>query len=289
MDFIKLVDSVQSTKGYSDSEMAKLTGINEYTYYGLKKYRLYLSKVAYFSISSVLGLPIEKDSEIENILEENKKIVGSPESNLSIAAECVDPDYLEKMEKELARVKKTLDTVDEKNKVITAQYAEIEKLRKEIEQGWTDLNQKIQEAYSNGVREGAAKIEIMRASANQKMIMDLNEEYTDKIDKLEKALYRVEKQYCELYKVVNNYNHTSFGSGIDLTNFEKPLALIKEEIGMVITEDMLLQILLCHINMGMSIDEIMTEVDVSRKDLEWVLKNYKLVKEKDRYRVEKQV
>ena len=58
---------------------------------------------------------------------------------------------------------------------------------------------------------------------------------------------------------------------------------------MVITEDMLLQILLCHTNMGMSIDEIMTEVDVSRKDLEWVLKNYKLVKEKDRYRVEKQV
>ena len=288
MDFIKLIDSVQSNKGYSDADMAKLTGISEYSYYSLKKYRIYLSKVAYFSISSVLGLPIVNDSEIESILEENREIVGTPESNLNIAAECVNPEYLEKMENELARVKKTLDTIDEKNKVITAQYSEIANLRKEIEQGWTDLNQKIQEAYSNGVREGAAKIEIMRASAHQKMIMDLNEEYTDKIDKLEKALYKAEKQYFELYKLVYNYNHTSFGSGVDLSNFEKPLALIKEEIGMVVTEDMILQILLCHTNMGMSVEEIMEEVSISRKDLEWVLKNYKLVKEKDKYSIEKQ-
>ena len=57
---------------------------------------------------------------------------------------------------------------------------------------------------------------------------------------------------------------------------------------MVITEDMMLQILLCHTNMGMSVPEIMDEVSISRKDIEWVLKNYKLIKEKNKYRIEKQ-
>lgn len=288
MDFIKLVDSVQNNKGFSDSEMSKLTGISEYTYYALKKYRIYLSKVAYFSISCVLGLPIEKDTEIESILEENKKIVGLPESNLAIAAECVNPEYLEKMEVELSKLKKTLDTVDEKNKVITAQYAEIERLRKELEQGWNDLNQKIQEAYSDGIREGAMKIEIMKTSAHESMMMDLNEEYTDKIDKLERALYKVEKQYFELYKLVYNYNHLSIDTVIDLSNFEKPLALIKEEIGMVISEDTMLQILLCYTNMKMSVDEILEEISISRKDIEWVLKNYKLGKKNGKYTIEKQ-
>ena len=98
MDFVKLMSTVQRDKGLSDADMAKLTGISEYTYYGLKKYRVYLSKVAYFAISSVLGLPIEKNTVIDDIIVENRNIVGLPESNLSIAAECVNPDYLEKME-----------------------------------------------------------------------------------------------------------------------------------------------------------------------------------------------
>ena len=107
MDFIKLMSAKQKQKGYSDKKMSELTGISEYSYYNLKKYRIYLSKVAYYSISSVLGLNMLSDEEINHIIEENRGIVGTPESNLNIAAECVNPEYLEKMQVELVKLKKT--------------------------------------------------------------------------------------------------------------------------------------------------------------------------------------
>lgn len=279
MDFVKLMSTVQRDKGLSDADMAKLTGINEYTYYSLKKYRLYLSKVAYFSISCVLGLPIEKNSVIDEILLENKEIVGLPESNLMIAAECVNPEYLEKLEIELNRLKKVADTVDEKNKVISSQFIEIERLKKELESDWNDLNKKIQEAYSNGVREGAAKVEMMKSSINQSMMMALNEEYTDKIDKLEKALHRVEKQYIALYKAVEYYNKISM-DGINLTPFEKPLGLLKEELGFEISDDMKIQILNCYHNMCMTVESIMQETGVSRKNIENIINDYKITQKK---------
>ena len=278
MDFVKLMSTVQRDKGLSDADMAKLTGISEYTYYGLKKYRVYLSKVAYFAISSVLGLPIEKNTVIDDIIVENRNIVGLPESNLSIAAECVNPDYLEKMELELARLKKVSDTIDDKNKVISSQFIEIERLKKELESDWADLNQKIQEAYSNGVREGASKVELMRASANQSMMMALNEEYTEKIDKLERALHRVEKQYIALYKAIQHYNGGLLEGGFNLSYFEKPLGLIKEELGFEISDDMKIQILNCFHNMCMTIEAISQETGVPRKNIEEIVSNYKISK-----------
>ena len=42
MDFIKLMSAKQKQKGYSDKKMSELTGISEYSYYNLKKYRIYL-------------------------------------------------------------------------------------------------------------------------------------------------------------------------------------------------------------------------------------------------------
>ena len=278
MDFITLISAIQKEKGISDNEMAKKTGINEYTYYNLKKYRLYLSKVAYFSISSVLGIPVENDAGIEDILNENKRIVGLPESNLEIAGEYVNPKQIELMEKELSRVKSTLDTIEEKNKVINAQYMEITKLRQELTLEWNDLNHKIQEAYSNGVKEGASKVEVMKSSATQQMIDIMNEEYTDKIDKLEKGLKRVESQYARLYKVVQFFNASYPDFKIDLSNFEKPLSLQKEELGLVLSDDMKLQILNCYHNLGMSIEDIEKEVKLQRKQIEEVVLTYNIRK-----------
>lgn len=286
MDYITLITSVQRDKNISDAEMSNLTGINEYTYYALKKYRIYLSKVAYFSISSVLGLPIGTNDEIEDILLENKEKVGSPESNLSIAAECVNPDYLEKIEKELARLKQVADVIEEKNKVISNQFVEIERLRKELESEWSNLNKKVQEAYSNGVREGASKVEIMKASESQRMLMALNEEYSETIDKLEKGLSRFEKLYNALYKAVYVYNQNSFDNGVDLSNFDTPVAFLKEKIGMVISDDLKIQVLNCYYNMNMSISDIVGEVSLSRKDVENIIKNYKLKKDKNRFILE---
>jgi hypothetical protein len=219
---------------------------------------------------------IATEAKLKIEIAENKEIVGLPESNLNIAAECVNPDYLEKMELELARLKKVSDTVDEKNKVISSQFIEIERLKKELESDWNDLNKKIQEAYSNGVREGAAKVELMHTSANQSMMMALNEEYTEKIDKLERALHRVEKQYISLYKAIQYYNNSVVDGGFNLAYFEKPLGLIKEELGFEISDDMKIQILNCFHNMCMTIDAISQETNLPRKNIEEIISNYKI-------------
>ena len=285
MDFIKLVSATQKEKGLTDKEIAERTGINEYTYYNLKKYRLYLSKVAYFSLSCVLDLPILSDKEINSILVENQGIVGIPETNLDIAAEYVNPKQVERLEKELSRVKDSLDKMDAKNSVINAQFLEIEKLKKDLSSEWKDLNLKIQEAYSKGVKDGANKVEIMKSSASQHLIDIMNEEYTDKINKLEKALSKVENQYMRLYKVVQFFNINNPEYALDLSIFEKPLALQKEELGLIVSDDMKVQILNSYHNLGMSIEEIEKEVVLNRKQIEDIILHYNIRKNKGRLEV----
>ena len=276
MDYIKLVSAVQNEKGYSDTQMAEKTGINEYTYYNLKKYRLYLSKVGYYAISSALGLPILSDEEIESILRENKEIVGIPETNLEIAAEYVNPEIVDKLEKELSRVKTALDNIENKNEVINIQYREIEKLKNELSSEWKDLNQKVQEAYSKGVKEGSEKVAIMRNSSTQHLIDMMNEEYTDKIDKLEKALSKSEQQYLGLYKLMQYYALTDLSIQNNLKSFEKPLLLQKEELGLVISDDTKMQVLNCYHNLGMSIGEIEVEMKLKYSQIEDIVLNYNI-------------
>ena len=272
MDFIKLMSAKQKQKGYSDKKMSELTGISEYSYYNLKKYRIYLSKVAYYSISSVLGLNMLSDEEINHIIEENRGIVGTPESNLNIAAECVNPQYLEKMQVELAKLKKTLDKVDEKNKVINSQYIEIEKLKKDLEIYTLKIQEDIKKAYSDGVKEGSEKVKNMK-SANQQLFIDsLNREYTDKISKLESALHKIEKQYAYLYRSVEESIKTNVMP--NLNNIEKPLLLQKEKLGLIITPELVQNVLVNYYNLGLSIEDICMTLGLKRSVVEDIVMNY---------------
>ena len=272
MDFIKLMSAKQKQKGYSDKKMSELTGISEYSYYNLKKYRIYLSKVAYYSISSVLGLNMLSDEEINHIIEENRGIVGTPESNLNIAAECVNPEYLEKMQVELVKLKKTLDKVDEKNKVINSQYIEIEKLKKDLEINTLKIQEDIKKAYSDGVKEGSEKVKNMK-SANQQLFIDsLNREYTDKISKLESALHKIEKQYAYLYRSVEESIQTNVMP--NLNNIEKPLLLQKEKLGLIITPELVQNVLVNYYNLGLSIEDICMTLGLKRSVVEDIVINY---------------
>lgn len=272
MDFIKLMSAKQKQKGYSDKKMSELTGISEYSYYNLKKYRIYLSKVAYYSISSVLGLNMLSDEEINHIIEENRGIVGTPESNLNIAAECVNPEYLEKMQVELVKLKKTLDKVDEKNKVINSQYIEIEKLKKDLEINTLKIQEDIKKAYSDGVKEGSEKVKNMK-SANQQLFIDsLNREYTDKISKLESALHKIEKQYAYLYRSVEESIKTNVMPNLD--NIEKPLLLQKEKLGLIITPELVQNVLVNYYNLGLSIEDICMTLGLKRSVVEDIVINY---------------
>ena len=223
MDFIKLISAIQKDKNLSDTEVSKLSGISEYTYYNLKKYRIYLSKVGYFALCGAFKLNIENDDVIEEILNENRNIVGLPKSNLSIAAECVNPEYLEKMELELSRLKDILDRVENKDKVISLQYIEIDKLKRELEDSWKGIDKKVQDAYSQGVKESLSKFQITKDAQKDAFIMELNREYTERINKLEIALNRVKSAYDWLNKEIENYNLANQDNKIKLGNFEDTL------------------------------------------------------------------
>lgn len=274
MDFITLITAKQKDKKYSDKQMSDMTGINEYTYYGLKKYRLYLSKVAYYAICGVLELPILEKEQIKKILEENHQIVGNPETNMSIAAEFANPAYVEKLEIELSKLKATLDNIDEKNKVINNQYLEIDKLRKELVEREKGIKHEIQQAYSDGVKEGKTKIENMKYATNQQMVDLLNEEYTRQIDLLEKALKKSENQYISLYKYISGYIRNTSDCTLNLNNFEKPLGLCKEELGLVITEEMVYNVMFNYHQLELSVEDIAQSLGIRKIDVEDIIFNY---------------
>lgn len=272
MDFVHLVASKQVEKGLSDSEVSLKAGINEYTYYNLKKYRIYLSRVAYYSLSCVFELPILLDNEIDAVLEENKRKVGNPESNLDIAAEFVNPKTVERLETELKKLKRTLDTVDEKTKVINRLYLEIDSLKKELDNIQGDIKESVKKAFSEGVIEGSKKIESMKISSNQQFINTLNAEYTEKIEKLELALKKSELAYTRLYKEVEIAKQNNVVANI--YGFDKPLLLMKEEMGLDLKDSLIADILSAYYENNDSVDKIAYKLDIETKLVENVIINY---------------
>ena len=195
MDFITLVSAKQKSKKLSDKQISELTGIPEYCYYNLKMYRTYLTKVAYYSLSCVLNLPIDSNEKIEDILTENKNIVGTPETNLSIAAEYVNPENYEKALKELARLKKTVDNMKQNSEVVNKLQSEISSLTKKLENLERDVSEKVKQAYSQGVSESFDKIANMKSANNQIVIDNIVEEYEGKLSRIDRSLKKIETQY----------------------------------------------------------------------------------------------
>ena len=116
----------------------------------------------------------------------------------------------------------------------------------------------------------------MRNSSTQHLIDMMNEEYTDKIDKLEKALSKSEQQYLGLYKLMQYYALTDLSIQNNLKSFEKPLLLQKEELGLVISDDTKMQVLNCYHNLGMSIGEIEVEMKLKYSQIEDIVLNYNI-------------
>lgn len=283
MDFVKLFSARQKKLGYSDSQMAELTGINEYTFYNIKQYRTYLTKVAYYAIASVLHLNIDSDESIALILKENNQIVGVPQSNLSVAAESVNPETLKQMEKELIRLSGSINSVEQKEKVINSLRLEIDALRKEKDNLEKKLKRVEEDAYSKGVKEGSEKVQNMRAARSDSFNDFIISEYNKRIEQLERGIKRAEDQYAALYKYVSAFeedapNLINF-KGFNLKEFEKPLKLQKEELGITISEDLVSLVMSCYYQMGLSKEEIMKEIKLDYDKITEILENYKEVRQ----------
>lgn len=227
MDFLTLVSAKQKDKKLSDLDVSRLSGIDEYTYYNLKKYRVYLSKVAYFSLCSVLGIPVLSDAKVEDVLKENREIVGLPESNLSIAAECVNPEYLAKMENELAKLKDTVDTAKVKDEVIKKQSVEIDGLKREIEGLKKKSVEESKVAYQEGIKQSIG-VEVMKTAESQHFNDLMKLEYEGLLEKAEKARKETEEDYYRLYKYL--YELSQVDERIKLNLFRRPLRFQEEMI-----------------------------------------------------------
>ena len=55
---------------------------------------------------------------------------------------------------------------------------------------------------------------------------------------------------------------------------------MKEELGFEISDDMKIQILNCYHNMYMTVESIMQETGVSRKNIENIINDYKITQKK---------
>ena len=275
MDFITLVSAKQKSKKLTDKQIAELSGIPEYCYYNLKMYRTYLTKVAYYSLSCVLDLPIDSNEKIEDILIENKNKVGTPETNLSIAAEYVNPDNYEKALKELARLKKTVDNMKQNSEVVNKLQSEISSLTKKLEKLDKDVSEKVKQAYSQGVSESFDKIANMKTANNQIVIDNIVEEYEGKLSRIERSLKKLETQYVRLYKMVSDFNLKMGENIINLEDVEKPLKLIQEELNGELSEDMIKQVCMCYHQLGLSFDEIVNETNLDIKIIKDIILTYK--------------
>lgn len=272
MDFIQLIKSKQVESGLSDLEISKKSGIDEYTYYNLIKYRCYLSRVAYFTLSAIFSLPILTDLEIDEIISENKKLVGTPETNLYVAETYGDIQRIELLEKELARLKGSHESISQKNIVINSQYKEIEKLKKEIDKLKSEIDEKVRDAYSNGITDGMSKIGNMQTAHNNLLIDALNEEYTEKIDKLELALKKLELSYTNLYREVLANNLVD-----NIGNFEKPLLLSKEELGLSLDNSLICDVLTKYYEGNNTIENVAKVFSISELEVENIIVNYAIV------------
>lgn len=275
MDFITLVSAKQKSKKLTDKQIAELSGIPEYCYYNLKMYRTYLTKVAYYSLSCVLDLPIDSNEKIEDILIENKNKVGTPETNLSIAAEYVNPDNYEKALKELARLKKTVDNMKQNSEVVNKLQSEISSLTKKLEKLEKDVSDKVKQAYSQGVSESFDKIANMKTANNQIVIDNIVEEYEGKLSRIDRSLKKLETQYVRLYKMVSDFNLKMGENIINLEDVEKPLKLIQEELNGELSEDMIKQVCMCYHQLGLSFDEIVNETNLDIKIIKDIILTYK--------------
>lgn len=272
MDFMHLVRSKQVEQGLTDKEVGLMAGIEEYTYYNLVKYRGYLSRVAYYALSCVFKLPILSEDEIVELLKENKDLVGTPETNLYVADNFIDIARVDLLEKELARLKETHKSVEKKNEVINKQYKEIEELHKEIEKLRKDINDKVQQAYIDGIKEGSSKISNMQRAHNNALIEALNLEYTEKIDKLELALKRADLRYSRLYKTVIDNNLVN-----NIDTFDKPMILSKEEMGMTLNDTLISDILIKYYEENISVESISDLLGIFVNEVEDIIVNYQIV------------
>lgn len=198
-DFIEEVRFKQSELGYTDREVSELTGIPLYIYYDLKKYRTYLTRVAYFSLCCVLGIEVVSHDDIDVILEQNKSKVGVPDTNLRLAAQVANPEYVMKLEKEVVALQGLKDRVDSLQDLILVLKREKEELEEKLSEKEVDVQEIEKECYQRVSRELSDKFQRSLSNSIELEYREKIEELEDKISKRDIEIRKYENLYYNFY------------------------------------------------------------------------------------------
>lgn len=130
MDIVRKIREAQETKGWSDKELAEKMGVSEYLVYKIKAYRQYVTKPGYYVFCGVLGIPHVEEEDLEYLLEMNRQKVGPPDTNLELAVTVASPEYVERLERELASKLDDTKRLVEYQEYVIAMELKVEQLEK---------------------------------------------------------------------------------------------------------------------------------------------------------------
>ena len=200
-DFIAEVIKAQEKKGYTDKEVSDRTGIPECIYYDMKKYRTYVTKVAYYSICVVLEIDIYEE-DLDKIIENNKYKVGDPDTNLKLAVRVANPEYVRKLEKEIAVLQKLKDRLDSMQELLIVLKKENRDLRDLVEQSSKEDKEKEREIYQKVARELGSKSNRALSESIEREYREAIEALNDKIAKRDIEILKHNLLYYDFYMSV---------------------------------------------------------------------------------------
>lgn len=138
-----------------------------------------------------------------------------------------------------------------------------ETMRKEYDKG-----------YTQGLKEGSEKYNMMLNQGAALFYSDVIEEYKSKIDRLQNALDISEKHYLDLYRYLEVCSKGITVNHIDISRFERPIQLYQEDLGLVLTDEKIRDVLYDYYVLNLHVEEIALKHYLNRTRVEQIILTY---------------
>lgn len=138
-----------------------------------------------------------------------------------------------------------------------------ETMRKEYDKG-----------YIQGLKDGTEKYNVMLNQGAVLFYSDVIEEYKSKIDRLQSALDISEKHYLDLYRYLEACSKGIIVNNIDISRFERPIQLYQEDLGLVLTDEKIRDILYDYYVLNLHVEEIALKHYLNRTKVEQIVLTY---------------
>lgn len=261
MDFISIVKKEQKKKGLTNKDVSEKLGIMEIEYDYLLDYRKPLTKLLYFGLCSIFGIPVTDVTDVTDIICENKTLVGVTDNFLSDTQGYFDYEYVSKLQNELMRLKGSDKRVEDKQVVINQLLIEKSELEKKLKELQEETRKKVQESYIKGMNDWREKAPLVQLSQERGIQREIEREYISKIDRLEAELKECQDNYLLIYNFLQELSMGISLSEINMDRFSKPKKI--EKLEDKIDNKLKETIFMLYYTYNMSVQDISVETRLS--------------------------